>query len=173
MTSIDHLARPSAQHPDGVELISDTHENEGASLVHARRSELGDRAISELAVTGKELRSESTVGDARRLLGRHSVKVVPILRGSRYVGAVDLAALADAPGDDPVGPLARDCVPSVGGRTPAVEALSALDEDGGTRLVVLDEDAGTYLGIVCLRRNREWLCVDEARVARGVGALPP
>ncbi len=172
MTSIDHLARAPAQHPDGVEVIPDTHERAAATLVHARRSALGDRRIAELAVTGKELRPGSTVGDARRLLARHSVKVVPILRGSRYVGAVDLAALADVPDDDPVGPLARDCVPVVGGRTPAVEALSALDEDGGTRLVVLDDDAGTYLGIVCLRRNREWLCVDEARVARGAGAPP-
>ena len=37
-------------------------------LVHAMRSELHDRPIAELAVTGKELQPGSTVGEARRLL---------------------------------------------------------------------------------------------------------
>jgi len=133
-------------------------------LVHARRTELGDRPIAELAVAGKELRPESTVGDARALLERHAVKALPVLRGSTYVGAVDGDALAGAAEDEPVGPLARGLLLVAWGRTRAADALAELDERGGTRLVVLDDDLGAYVGIVCLRGDREWLCVDEARL---------
>ena len=35
-----------------------------------------------------------------------------------------------------------------------------LDAHGPTRLVVLDVDRTTYVGIVCLRSDRERLCVD-------------
>jgi predicted transcriptional regulator len=135
--------------------------------VQARRSTLGDRPISELALTGKELQLENTVGDARVLLARRSVKAVPVLSGETYVGAVDADSLGDAPDEAPVGPLVRDLVPMAWGGTRAAEALDVLDRVGGTRLVVLDEEHGTYVGVVCLRRDRKSLCVDETTVIGG------
>jgi CBS-domain-containing membrane protein len=141
-------------------------------LVHMRRTELGDRPIVDLSVTGKELRLEDTVGDARSLLGRHAVRALAVLQNSTYLGAVDLEALADSDDDDPVGPHAGDFLPVVLRGTPAGEALAALDVHGGTRLVVLDDDASTYVGIVCLRGDRTQLCVDPERLARGGRPTP-
>jgi CBS domain-containing protein len=133
-------------------------------LSHASRSELGDEPVAALAVRGKELQLGSTVAAARRLLASRAVKVVPVLRGRRYVGAVDPEALAGAADDGSLGALARDLLPVATAQTPAGEALAALDAHGGTRLVVLEEDASTYVGIVCLRGDRDRLCVDRDRL---------
>lgn len=44
------------------------------------------------------------------------------------------------------------------------DELEALDAHGGTRLVVLQEDGATYVGLVCLRGDRERLCLDSERL---------
>jgi hypothetical protein len=54
---------------------------------------------------------------------------------------------------------------------PATEALAALDRDGGKRLVILAGDGVSYVGLVCLRGDRERLCVD-AELAHDPTALP-
>ena len=133
-------------------------------LSHASRSEFIEHPVAALAVRGKELQLESTAGVARRLLASRAVKVVPVLSGRRYVGAVDRAALARARDNVPVRALARDLLPVATAQTPAEEALAALDAHGGTRLVVLDEDDATYVGLVCLRGDRRRLCVDRDRL---------
>ena len=136
-----------------------------ATLSHVSRSELGEGPVSVIAVRGKELQLESTVGVARRLFARRAVKVVPVLSGRRYVGIVDRDALAGISDAVPVGAVARDLAPVAGAATPIREALDALDADGGSRLVVVDEhDGTTYVGIVCLRGDRRGLCVERARL---------
>ena len=135
-----------------------------AQLSPVTRNEITNRPVAALAVRGKELQLESTAGDARRLLASRAVKVVPVLSGRRYVGAVDREVLARASDDVPVRTLARDLLPVATARTPAEEALAAPDVHGGTRLVVLDEDDATYVGLVCLRGDRRRLCVDRDRL---------
>ena len=135
-------------------------------LSHLSRSELVDRPVAAIAVRGKELQLETTAGAARRLLASRAVKVVPVLSGRRYVGAVDRDTLTRARDDLPVRALARDLLPVATAQTPAQEALDTLDAHGGTRLVVLDEDEATYVGLVCLRGDRRWLCVDSDRLDR-------
>jgi len=135
-------------------------------LSHASRSELGAEPVAALAVCGKELQLESTAAAARSLLASRAVKVLPVLSGRRYVGAVDREMLTRTAHDEPVGELARDLLPVATARTPAHKALAALDARGGTRLVVLEEDGATYVGIVCLRGDRNRLCVDRDRLAR-------
>lgn len=135
-----------------------------AKLSHVSRSELGDAPVSTIAVRGKELQVESTVGAARRLLARRAVKVVPVLSGRHYVGVVDQDVLAGQRDDLPVRVLARALVPIATARTPAREALAELDTHGGTRLVVLEGDEATYVGVVCLRGDRRRLCVDRTRL---------
>ena len=134
-------------------------------LAHISRTEVIDQPVAALAVRGKELQLSDTAGAARRLLARRAVKVVPVLAGRRYVGAVDRDVLA-ATRDDrvPIQELARDLLPVVTAATPALDALATLDAHGGTRLVVLDEDEMTYVGLVCLRGDRHRLCVDTARL---------
>lgn len=141
-------------------------------FVHAQRTQLGDRPIVELAVIGKVLQLEDSVGDARELLDRHAVRALAVLQDTTYVGAVDLDALAGSDDADPVGPRAGDLLPVASGGTPAKEALAALDAHGGTRLVVLGDDGSTYVGMVCLRGDRKQLCVDPERLARGSGFVP-
>lgn len=110
---------------------------------------------------GKELRIDDTAAAARRLFENPSVQVIPVLDRAGYVGAVDRDMIADdLPDDAPVGPLAAPLLPTVTAPTPAVEALALLDARDSTRLVVLDVDRTTYVGIVCLRSDRERLCVD-------------
>ena len=134
-------------------------------LSHISRTEIIDQQVVALAVRDKELQLGDTVGAARRLLARRAVKVVPILVGQRYVGAVDRDVLAGTSDDDvSMQELARDLLPVVTAATPALDALATLDAHGGTRLVVLDEDEMTYVGLVCLRGDRHRLCVDTARL---------
>jgi CBS domain-containing protein len=126
------------------------------------RLELASLPISA-AVTarGKELSATSTVGDARALFASGSVHVVPVLSGAAYLGAVSREALrADLDPRTPVLPLASDTVPTATAGTPSPDAFAALDRTGATRLVVLDEDGATYRGLVCLRSDRERVCVD-------------
>jgi len=134
-------------------------------LAHISRTEVIDQPVAALAVRGKELQLGDTAGVARRLLARRAVKVVPVLAGQRYVGAVDRDALAVVADERvPVQELVRDLLPVATAATPAPDALAALDAHGGTRLVVLDEDEMTYVGLVCLRGDRHRLCVDTARL---------
>jgi predicted transcriptional regulator len=137
------------------------------TLADLHRGELG-QPVAAIAVRGKELQLDDTVASARRLFTRRAVKMVPVLDGDRYVGAVDRELLAAAPNEAPVRIVAEGLLPLVIATMPACDALDVLDAHGGTRLVVLGEDAATYVGIVCLRGDRERLCVD-AGVARGTG----
>jgi CBS domain-containing protein len=120
-------------------------------------------------VSGKELQLDDTAGAARLLLARHAVKTIPVLDGRRYVGAVDRELLATVGDDVPMHELATSSLlPTSAAATPAWDALAALDAHGGTRLVVLAADGETYVGIVCLRGDRDRLCVD-ARLALDAG----
>jgi predicted transcriptional regulator len=132
------------------------------AVSHLARRDLGPRTIGE-AVTrrGKELRIGDTVATARRLFANESVQVLPVLDGRRYVGAIERETLPEHLSDDaPVEELAAPLLPTAAASTPATDALDALDASGATRLVVLAEDRATYLGIVCLRSDRERLCID-------------
>ena len=126
------------------------------------RLDLADLPVSAAVTTrGKELSATATVGDARALFANGSVHVVPVLAGTAYVGAVTRDALVrDLDAGASVLPLATHAVPTASAPTPSAEAFAALDRSGATRLVVLDEDGVTYRGLVCLRSDRERVCVD-------------
>ena len=136
-------------------------------LSHLDRGALGELRASAIAVTGKELALDETAGSARVLLARRAVKAVPVLDGSRYVGAIDRSVLERVPDDGtPLRDLVADVLPVAAASTPAAAALEELDADGSTRLVVLSDDGlERYVGIVCLRGDRVRLCVD-AELAR-------
>jgi len=131
--------------------------------VHRDRAELTGRLIADAITSpGKVLSFDDTVGAARRLLAKRAVKVVPVLAGTTYVGAVDRGSLGpDVSDHASVVDVATVLLPTVSASTPAVDALAALDRIGGRRLVVIDDDGAAYVGLVCMRRDRERLCVDE------------
>ncbi len=131
------------------------------STVQRSRGELAGVSIADVVTgRGKELAVGDTVASARRLFENTSVQVIPVLDGANYVGAVDRGAVHSGISERaPIGSLARDVLPTCRAGTLAPVALDALDESGANRLVVLDDDE-TYLGLVCLRSDRQRLCVD-------------
>jgi regulator of cell morphogenesis and NO signaling len=108
----------------------------------------------------KELSATDTVADARRLFARDSVRVLPVLDGGAYVGVVTRDALDDVDPETPVVALTSESVPVALAGTPSAAAFTALDRSGSTRLVVVEDDGVTYRGLVCLRTDRERVCVD-------------
>ena len=131
------------------------------SIRHVTLEELADEpVVNAITVRGRELTTRSTVADARALFESRSVKVIPVLDGDQYVGAVgrdDVEGVAD---DEPALRHARATPPVATSITPTRRAVELLDEDGGSRLVVVAEDGRTYLGLLCLRGDRQGFCVD-------------
>jgi CBS domain-containing protein len=143
------------------------------SIVHVSRRELATRRIAEAITTrGKELSVLDTVADARRLFANRSVQVIPVLDGATYVGAIDRGSFRDDAADDaPLAWFASELLVTTTTETPAAQALAALDRTGSTRLVVLDADRLTYAGLVCLRSDRDRLCVDAECRAEAANRL--
>ena len=133
-------------------------------IVHLTREEVADLEVAAITIQGKTAQANETADAARRVLSSSAVKLLPVLEGARYVGAVDRDVLDD-PGsvDVRLGALARQLAPVEIESVRAGDALASLDADGGTRLVVVDEEA-RYIGLVCLRGNRSRLCIDAARL---------
>lgn len=129
------------------------------------RASLADRPIADaLNESGRTLDVGDTAAAARALLANDAVRVVPVLEGGRYVGAVDRSLVGPAvPDDAPIGTIARHLLPTVPASLRAGEAFVLADGWRTLRLVVLAEDGATYLGIVCLRSDRERLCVHAGR----------
>lgn len=113
-----------------------------------------------LNASGRTLGVGDTAAAARKAFENDSVRVIPVLEDGRYVGAVDRSLVGPAvPDDVPVGEIARHLLPTVPASLRAGDAFGLADGWSTLRLVVLDEDGATYRGIVCLRSDRERLCV--------------
>ena len=132
------------------------------TIIHRTRTELGKRPVAEAITTrGKELSPRDTVGVARQLFARQSVQLLPVLEGTTYIGALGWDTIGEeVPADTPVAGFVTRLAPTALATMPTDEALAALDLLGAKRLVVLGEDEATYVGMVCLRGDRERLCVD-------------
>jgi CBS domain-containing protein len=131
------------------------------TTVRSRR-ELASLPVSAAVTTrGKELAATDTVAKARRLFAHGSVRVLPVLDGTAYVGALERDSLGDdlSP-ETPVAAIAFRTLPTALAGTPVAQALAELDRTGATRLVVLEDDGFTYHGLVCLRSHRQGVCVD-------------
>ncbi len=134
---------------------------------HATVGDVADLPVSEVVtVRGKELAADATVAAGRALFASSSVQLVPVLDGDRYAGSVTRDDLAGAADDTPIAALAHAGPPTTTASTAVREALAGLGPDDGLRLVVLGDDASTYVGLMCLHRDRERLCIDAGcRVA--------
>lgn len=135
--------------------------------LHATVGDVADLPVSEVVtVRGKELAADATVAAARALFGSSSVQLVPVLDAGRYAGSVARHDLEGADPGAPVARLAHDGPPTTTASTRVRDALAALGPDDGLRLVVLGDDRATYVGLLCLHRDRERLCIDaECHVA--------
>lgn len=125
--------------------------------------DLASSTVSAAITTrGKELSATDTVADARRLFGHRSIQVIPVLdAGGVYVGAVGRDAIRDEISTDaPLVAIASRNLPTALVGSSAADAFELLERHGATRLVVLEADGVTYRGLVCLRSDRERVCVD-------------
>ena len=129
-------------------------------IVHESLQDVADRPVgSVITVRGKELSRGATVAQARELFGSSSVRLIPLLDGESYVGAVSREDIEGAPDADPVERYAVSRPPTARASDPAGEALLALG-GGGSRMVVLGDDGASYVGLVCVSGDGMRLCID-------------
>jgi len=141
------------------------------STVDASVSDLAGRTAGDvITVRGKELAADATVAAARALFESRSVQLIPLLAGAAYAGAVSRDDLDGADDGDLVSAHARSRPPVTTTSTLLTDALATLDADGGRRLVVLGEDRTTYVGLICLHRDRQRLCIDAECHAAASGS---
>jgi hypothetical protein len=132
-----------------------------SSTVNVTIADLLDRTAGEVVtVRGKELAADATVAHGRAIFASGSVRLIPLLDGDAYAGAVgrddldgadDAAAIADYAAAQPPTARASDRLADV---------VAWLGEDGGRRVVVLGDDGRTYVGLMCFDRDRTRLCID-------------
>jgi CBS domain-containing protein len=131
------------------------------STVNINLAELLDRTAGEVVtVRGKELPADATVADGRAIFASGSVRLIPLLAGAVYAGAVGREDLEGADDGSAIADHATAQPPTAVASERVGDVVSGLGEDGGRRVVVLGDDGRTYVGLMCLDRDRTRLCID-------------
>jgi CBS domain-containing protein len=108
----------------------------------------------------KTVRSDITMGEVRQAFEQSSQRVVLLVDGSTFQGAIDRDALdPQAPDTARAVAFARLDVATVTPATPLADAVELLDRNREPRLVVLDEDGRTLRGLLCFNQNSASFCV--------------
>lgn len=119
------------------------------------------RTVGEIMIAHpKTFPSDISVGDVRQAFGQNSHRVVLLVDGSAFRGAIDRGAL-DAEAPDRALALAFDDrdVATVTPATPLTDAVKLLERTREPRLVVLDEDGRTLRGLLCFNRSSDSFCI--------------
>jgi CBS domain-containing protein len=117
---------------------------------------VSEPTVSEVMLrTPKTLPADVTVAEARAALERASVKMLLLVDGSRFRGAVTEIPDEAVPERRAI-EFVDDSAPTVAESTPVSQALEQLDERSSGRLVVLDGDE--LVGLVCLARDGVTFC---------------
>ncbi|MFZ1997494.1 MAG: CBS domain-containing protein [Solirubrobacteraceae bacterium] len=108
----------------------------------------------------KTLPSDITVGEVRHAFAQSSQRVVLLVDGATFSGAIDRDAVdPHAPDSASAVVFASRDVASVTPATPLPEAVELLDRNREPRLVVLDEDGHTLRGLLCFNQSSASFCV--------------
>ncbi len=100
------------------------------------------------------------VGEVRRAFERSSQRVVLLVDGPTFRGAIDRDALdPQAPDTAPALAFASREVATVTPATPLADAVQILDRNREPRLVVLDADGETLRGLLCFNQSSASFCV--------------
>jgi CBS domain-containing protein len=115
-----------------------------------------ERTVSDVMVRQpKTLPADVTVAEARAALENAKVKMLLLVDGSRFSGAV--TSIPDAAAQDAAAIEFADESPATATADMSVpEALSLIDEKPNGRLVVLDGE--DLAGLVCLTRDGRDFC---------------
>jgi len=107
----------------------------------------------------KTLPADITVADARKAFENASVKVLLLVEGDRFRGAVT-AIPAEADPTESALTFVDESPVTVTADMPASEALARLDYKPNGRMIVLDEER--LAGLVCLTSDGEQFCGSPA-----------
>jgi CBS domain-containing protein len=108
----------------------------------------------------KTFPSDITVGEVRQAFDQNSQRLVLLVDGSTFRGAIDRVALgADAPDRAPAAAFADRDIATVTPDTPLPDAVQLLERSREPRLVVLDEDGQTLRGLLCFNRSSASFCI--------------
>ncbi len=108
----------------------------------------------------KTLPVDVTVAEAQKALEGASVKMLLLVEGDRFYGAVTIIPL-DASPDEPAMRYADESLPSATADMPVSSALALLDSRPNGRLVVLDDEQ--LIGLVCLASDGTTFCGSPRR----------
>jgi CBS domain-containing protein len=125
------------------------------------REEALPMSVGEIMIARpKTFRSDITVGEVRQAFEQSSQRVVLLVDGSTFRGAIDRNALhPEAPGTAAAVAFARRDVATVTPATPVADAVELLERNREPRLVVLDEDGHTLRGLLCFNQSSASFCV--------------
>jgi CBS domain-containing protein len=108
----------------------------------------------------KTLPADVTVGAAQKAFESSSVKMLLLVEGERFSGAVTTIP-ADASPDEPAMRYVDESLPAATADMPVSSALALLDSRPNGRLVVLDGDE--LVGLVCLASDGATFCGSPRR----------
>ena len=132
-----------------------------SSTVNVHLADLLDRTAGEVVtVRGKELPVGATVADGRAIFASGSVRLIPLLYGAVYAGAVGRGALDGADDAAAIAGYATAQPPTAAASERVGDVVARLGEGSGRRVVVLGDDGRTYVGLMCLDGDRTRLCID-------------
>jgi CBS domain-containing protein len=132
-----------------------------SSTVNRDLADLLDRTAGEVVtVRGKELPADATVADGRAVFASGSVRLIPLLDGEAYAGAVGRDDLEGADDEAAIADHATAQPPTAAASDRVADVVAGLGADAGRRVVVLGDDGRTYVGLMCLDRDRTRLCID-------------
>jgi len=115
-----------------------------------------ERTVGDIMVRHpKTLPADVTVAEARLALENAKVKMLLLVDGSRFYGAVTTIP-DDAERDGPAIEFADESPPTATPDLPVVEAIERLDHRPNGRLIVLDGDE--LAGLVCLTTDGKDFC---------------
>jgi CBS domain-containing protein len=108
----------------------------------------------------KTFRADITVAEVRQVFQQSSQRVVLLVDGSAFHGAIDRKALdPQAPDTALAAAFASLDIATVTPATPLTDAVELLDRNHEPRLVVLDEDGHTLRGLLCFNQSSASFCV--------------
>jgi hypothetical protein len=144
-----------------------------SSTVNVTLADVLDRTAGEaVTVRGKELPAGATVGEGRAIFASGSVRLIPLLDGEAYAGAVGRDDLDGVPDDAVIAEHATAQPPIAAASDRVGDVVAGLRDDAGRRVVVLGDDGRTYIGLMCLDRDRTRLCIDTECHAAALGQPP-
>jgi hypothetical protein len=100
------------------------------------------------------------VADGRAIFASGSVRLIPLLDGAAYAGAVGRDDLDGADDEAAIADHASAQPPTAAASDRVADVVAGLDADAGRRVIVLGDDGRTYVGLMCLDRDRTRLCID-------------